>query len=250
MAHSETVMWNLRSCQAVPDVNPGLVWEEFGQRPPQPDCLRRQFVATSVALVEDQVDDGENGVEAFAQQVNRRHSERNRRCSDLSLGSHQPLRHRALRYQEGTGDLVGAEPAEGAQGERNLRLARERRVTAGEDELQTLIRKRRALHRHLSRIARDEQAELGREGPVAADAVRRPVPGRRHQPGARVAGGAVAWPSVGGQRERLLRGFLGEVEVAEEADQGGQDAAPLLAEDLFERRYQYTCEGRISTAPP
>ena len=28
------------------------------------------------------------------------------------------------------------------------------------------------------------------------------------------------------------------------------DAAPLLAEDLFKRRYQYTSEGRISTAPP
>jgi hypothetical protein len=55
---------------------------------------------------------------------------------DLPLGAHQPLRHRALRYQEGTGDLVGAEPAEGAQGERNLRLDSERRVAAGEDEQQ------------------------------------------------------------------------------------------------------------------
>jgi hypothetical protein len=53
-----------------------------------------------------------------------------------------------------------------------------------------------------------------------------------------------------GDGEGLLRGFLGEVEVAEEADQGGHDAAPLLAEDLIERRYQYTSEGRISTAPP
>src|SRR5215469_9392140 len=67
---------------------------------------------------------------------------------------------------------------------------------------------------------------------------------------ARVTGDAVAWPSVGGLRERLLRGFLGEVKVAEKADQGGQDAAPFLAEDLLERGYQYTSEGRISTAPP
>ena len=50
--------------------------------------------------------------------------------------------------------------------------------------------------------------------------------------------------------DRILRGFLGEIEVAEEADQGGQDAAPFLAEDAIERRYQYTSEGRISTAPP
>ena len=65
-----------------------------------------------------------------------------------------------------------------------------------------------------------------------------------------MAGNAVAWPPVGSDGERLLRGFLGEIEVAEEADQGGQDAAPFLAEDAIERRYQYTSEGRISTAPP
>ena len=56
----------------------------------------------------------------------------------------------------------------------------------------------------------------------------------------RVVGDAVARPALGGDRERLLRGFLGEVEVAEEADQGGEDAAPLLAEDLLERRYHST----------
>jgi hypothetical protein len=231
-------------------VNLGLVRKQFGQRAPQPDRLRRQLVAAAVALVVDQVDDGENGVETLAEQVNRWHAKRDRRRFDLALGPHQPLRHRALRYQEGPGDLVRGEPAQGAQGERNLRLDRERRVTAGEDELQALVRKRRGVHRHLGTIPGDEQAELGREGPVAADAVRRPVPGRRHQPGARVAGDAVAWPPVGGHGERLLRGFLGEVKVAEEADQGGQDAAPFLAEDLFECRYQYTSEGRISTAPP
>ncbi len=65
-----------------------------------------------------------------------------------------------------------------------------------------------------------------------------------------MAGNAVAWPPVGSDGERVLRGFLGEIEVAEEADQGGQDAPPFLAEDAIERRYQYTSEGRISTAPP
>ena len=60
----------------------------------------------------------------------------------------------------------------------------------------------------------------------------------------------VARPALSGDRERLLSGLLGEVKVAEKADQGGQDAAPLLAEDVVECRYQYTSEGRISTAPP
>jgi hypothetical protein len=50
--------------------------------------------------------------------------------------------------------------------------------------------------------------------------------GRRPLPG----------PALGGRRERLLGGLLGEVEVAEEADEDGEDAAPLVAEDLLEDR--------------
>jgi hypothetical protein len=46
----------------------------------------------------------------------------------------------------------------------------------------------------------------------------------------------LARPALGCDRERLLRGFLGEVEVAEEADQAREDASPLVAEDLLENR--------------
>jgi hypothetical protein len=56
-------------------------------------------------------------------------------------------------------------------------------------------------------------------------------------------------PALGGDGEGLLGGFLGEVEVAEEADQGGEDASPFVAEDLVEDRYRSTI-GRTSTAPP
>jgi hypothetical protein len=47
-------------------------------------------------------------------------------------------------------------------------------------------------------------------------------------------GHPVARPALGGDREGLLRGLLGEIEVAEEADQGGEDATPLLAEGPLE----------------
>jgi hypothetical protein len=43
-------------------------------------------------------------------------------------------------------------------------------------------------------------------------------------------------PSLGRDGERLLRGFLGEVEVAEDADQGRQDATPLVAKCLLQDR--------------
>ena len=55
-----------------------------------------------------------------------------------------------------------------------------------------------------------------------------------HAPGARRH--ALARPALGGDREGLLSGFLGEVEVAEEADQRRQDAAPLVAKDALEDR--------------
>jgi hypothetical protein len=62
-------------------------------------------------------------------------------------------------------------------------------------------------------------------------------------------GTAVARPALGSDRERLLRGLLGEVEVAEEADQRSEDASPLVPEDLAENRYRST-SGRTSTPPP
>src|SRR5204863_4466772 len=79
--------------------------------------------------------------------------------------------------------------------------------------------------------------------------VDRAVPRRRHEPPNRVVGRPVPGPSLGGDRECLLRGFLGEIEVAEEADQRGEDPSPLVAEDLVEDRYHSTI-GRTSTAPP
>jgi hypothetical protein len=77
---------------------------------------------------------------------------------------------------------------------------------------------------------------LRRERAIAANAVDRAVPSGGHEPGARVGGRPVARPALGGERERLLRGFLGEVEVAEEADQRREDAPPLVAEDPLEDR--------------
>ena len=107
----------------------------------------------------------------------------------------------------------------------------------------------RLVHVVLHRLGHLEQPGLRGERAVAADAVDRAVARRRHQPGARVGRDAVARPALRGDREGLLRGFLGEVEVAEEADQRGEDAAPLVAEGLLEDRYHSTI-GRTSIAPP
>jgi hypothetical protein len=77
---------------------------------------------------------------------------------------------------------------------------------------------------------------LRSERAVAADPVDGAVARARDEPCARVVGGAVARPALGRPRERLLGGLLGEVEVAEEADQDSEDATPLVAEYLLENR--------------
>jgi len=60
------------------------------------------------------------------------------------------------------------------------------------------------------------------------------VPCGGDQPRGWVRGCAVPWPALGRGRERLLRGFLGEVEVAEEANQRSEDASPFVVEDALE----------------
>ena len=105
------------------------------------------------------------------------------------------------------------------------------------------------LHHVLHGLGDLEQACLLGEHPVAAQAVDRAVAGRDGQPGAGIGRGAVARPALGGGRERLLRRFLGEVDVTQEADQVGEDAPPLVAEDLLEQGY-LSASGRTSIAPP
>ena len=51
-----------------------------------------------------------------------------------------------------------------------------------------------------------------------------------------LAGSPVPRPALRGDRERLLNGLLGEIEIAEETDQRGKHAPPLVAENLFEQR--------------
>jgi hypothetical protein len=74
------------------------------------------------------------------------------------------------------------------------------------------------------------------ERPVAPQAIDGTVAGRRHEPGTRFGRCPVSRPPFRGDRERLLRGFLGQIDIAEERDKAGDDPAPLLTKDLIEQR--------------
>jgi hypothetical protein len=109
-------------------------------------------------------------------------------------------------------------------------------MAAREEELEPLVGNRRLVHLVLHGFRHVELADLRRQRAIAADPVDRAVARGGREPGARVVGRSLARPPLRCDRERLLCGFLGEIEVAEEADQVGEDAAPLVAEDLVEDR--------------
>jgi hypothetical protein len=137
-------------------------------------------------------------------------------------------------------------------------------MAAREDQLEPLVRDRRLFHVVLHDFRHVELASLLRSHAITADAVDRPVARGGHQPSAWVRGHPVARPALGSDRERLLGSLLGELEVAEEADQAGEDTPPLVAKDVregpglarvgamvsgFGCRYHSTI-GRTSIAPP
>ena len=125
----------------------GLVGHELGQRAGQADGLIAQALAHEVgagggrvALVEQQVQHAEHRRGALGQQVVGRDPVGDAGVADLALGPHQALRHGRLGDEEGAGDLCRGQAGEGAQRERDPRLERQRRVAAGEDQPQPVVR--------------------------------------------------------------------------------------------------------------
>jgi hypothetical protein len=104
-------------------------------------------------------------------------------------------------------------------------------VATGEDQPEAVVGHGGLVDRVVVAI-RDgrDRLELGQlvgVATVAAQAVDRAVTGGRRDPRARVARRAVARPAGECELEGVLNGVLGEVEVAEDADQG-RDRAPGL----------------------
>jgi hypothetical protein len=139
-------------------------------------------------------------------------------------------------------DFFGRKPAEGPQRERDLRVERQRRMAAGEDEPQTLVR-------HWTfRFSSDGAFFAGRVKPtgqfvqllgkasVAPQAVDRLVARGADHPRPRVDGHAVAPPLRERHGESLLRRLLRQVEVADQADDSREYPPELLVVEAFYRR--------------
>jgi hypothetical protein len=80
-----------------------------------------------------------------------------------------------------------------------------------------------------------EHLGFPRQRALAPDPVDRTVASGGDDPRTGIARGPVARPALERGRERVLYRILGELEVAEDADQDRDCAAPLLAEEGFDR---------------
>ena len=186
-----------------------------------------------VAFGEDEVDHRQHRLEPGRQVRRARYRVGNARVADLALRAHEPLRHGRDRHEERARDLVRLETAERAEGERDLGLERQRRVTAGEDQTQAIVgdiaRIERRRRDGQARFGRDVGGNLLREPALAADAVDGLVPRRLDDPGPRRFRHAGGPPLVHGGGKGFLRGFFRDVEVPDEPDQSGDDPAPVGA---------------------
>jgi len=202
-----------------------------------------------VAFVEDEVEDREYGTQPLGKQMIGWHAERDPRVSNLPLRAHEALSHRRLRDEKGLRDLLGRKAAERAQRQRDLRLRGQSRVAAREDQAQLLVGNHLGLLVVATRRQGRKELRLPLEGPLAPDPVDRTVASGCRQPGAGVVGHSVDGPALERPRHCVLESVLGEVEVAEDADQAREHAPPLGAEDALELG-QCSTTGLTSIAPP
>ena len=192
-----------------------------------------------IALGEYQVDDGEDAIEPVRHDVPRRHLIGNPGIADLGLGAHQTLRHGFFRYQKRFGDFRGRKPADRSQRQRNLRLARQGRMAARENQAQHIVRQPVVFRCIFGKPLSDPEIRhevsfdllaLGQEAHVAPQAVDRFMAPDIDQPSPRICGDTFARPLRERRREGILHGIFGELEIADEPNESGQHAATLVAE--------------------
>jgi hypothetical protein len=238
----------------------GLARQEAVEHAPEADGLRAEVRADEpgpgrgrVALVEDEVDHGEHRAQARREVARVRHPVRDPGVADLALRARQALAHRRLGHAERARDVGRPEPAEQPQRERHLRRRAEGRVAAGEDQPQPLVADHAGVLRLVAGVQECGLGVLVPPGRLAAQDVDRPAAGGGDDPSRRARRDAVARPAADGLRPCLLEGVLGDVEIAEDADEDGDRAAVLGGEDpgdLVRPAHPASLNGRTSMGSP
>ena len=132
-------------------------------------------------------------------------------------------------------DLLGREAAHLAQRQRHLGVRWQRRMAAGEDQPQPVVLHTVVVYVGGGRDAVAQAIGQRRERGIEPGAPAQLVDGLEapggDEPRPRLGGHAFGGPALHCGRERVVQRLLGQIEVAEQADQGGKNAARLGAVD-------------------
>ncbi len=153
----------------------------------------------------------------------------NARVANLRLGADDALRQRGRRDEERVGDLLGREAAHLAQRKGNLCFRRQGRVAAGEDQPQPVVLDALSFPRRGAIDGGDRLGDIVQrlETRSSANTVDRLETSGRYEPRMGIGGHTIPRPLLHRRPEGIMQRLLGEVEVAEQADQSGKDAARL-----------------------
>ena len=225
--------------------------QQLDDQPAEANRFGRQVVARQrlprrgrVPFVEDQVDHVQDAVESIGQIGARRDLVRDPRVADLPLGADDALRDGRRRAEERARDLLGRQAADLAQRQRDPRVRRERRMAAGEDEAQPIVlhdvlldrpvggRRHAALRASRRSASSPSDASNRAPAPIRSIALKRPAETSQVRG---LAGHAVPRPLLHGRGEGVVQRLLGEIEVAEEADERRENAAGLGSVDRVHR---------------
>ena len=188
-----------------------------------------------IALVEHEVDDVEHRVEPLRKLRSLGHLIRKARVANLRLGANDPLRDGGGAHEKGPRDFLGGEPAHFTQRERDAGIRRERGMAAREDQAQPIVLDRgRVFGRRMvdARLElRGQRDQRAIESPPSAQGVDGFEAARGHEPRHRIGRHALRGPLLDGRDERVVQRLLGQVEVPEEANEGGEHAPRVGAID-------------------
>ena len=212
----------------------------------QPDRFARQvgphqFLAggRDIAFGEDEIDHRQHAAQPRLERIAVGHLVGNAGEPDLLLGTDEALAHRVLAHDKGPRHLRRRQGANGSQRQRDLNLGCERGMAAGEDQPQHVV----VEHGVVALVGRNvgvEQHFMGQRGllvakrDLPANAVDRLVAPDIDQPRPRIGRRFSAWPALQCRRKGLLQYVLGEIEIADEADQRGQRPPRLVAKYFFD----------------
>ena len=184
-----------------------------------------------VALVEHEVHDREHRREPVGELVVLGHAVGDVGGLDLLLGPHDALGHGRLGHEEGPGDLGGLQPGDQPQREGHLHLGGEGGVAAGEDEAELVVGDGAEVTGFVGFVELHGLRLAVVPRGLSADLVDPSTAGRGDDPAGGGGREALLGPALERHHEGVLDRFLGEVDVAEEADQGRYRSSGLGAED-------------------